>query len=274
MVGIFDEGFPIPVYMLREAAGLESRRWRKSIHAIERLGSRVRAFPRYCTSKVRTMVRRLAGVTDDSAWGKTPHRKYSSVPGWFWNLFKVVWGMIAFGLLTNLAWRLGYGQHVPLNTVSPRVESSSELTGGLLPYGSSGSWLIYLALVMVTLCLTVLPVRTPTFLGVGQGLSALYLAATTYFFASFQQDLAAYQAEVFGPGCLYEGCWPVGMQQYLLPAPILFTTLAMLLMATVFRHRHWAWRMLIPVVIFLAATLVQVLIWDSLVLPWLGSPPS
>lgn len=219
-------------------------------------------------------MRPVAEATDDSAWEKGSHRKYSSVPGWFRNLFKVVWGMIAFGLLTNLAWRIGYGQHVPLNTVSPRVESSSELTDGLLPYGSSGSWLIYLALVTVTLCLTVLPVRTSTFLGVGQGLSALYLAATTYFFASFQQDVAAYQAEVFGPECLYENCWPVGMQQYLVPAPVLFTTLAMLLTATVFRHRHWAWRMLIPIATFLFATLVQVLAWDPLVLPWLASPPS
>lgn len=219
-------------------------------------------------------MRPVAEATNDSAWEKGSHRTYSPVPGWFWNLFKAVWGIIAFGLLTNLAWRIGYGQHVPLNIVSPRVESSSELTGGLLPYGSSGSWLIYLALVTVTLCLTVLPVRTSMFLGVGQGLSALYLAATTYFFASFQRDLAAYQSEVFGPECLYEGCWPVGMQQYLLPAPILFTTLAMLLMATVFRHRHWVWRMLIPIATFLFATLVQVLAWDSLVLPWLASPPS
>lgn len=188
-----------------------------------------------------------------------------------WVVWAIAWAVAAMFPLYETA-TLVSALNIPLNTVDPRNLTAPDPVTGLRPY-EQGSWWPYIPITVLGLCLSVLPSKPRVLTGLGQGLLALYLAITTSFFVMLTVGFTLHYGKTGFRECFYEGCWPVEVQSKLVLIPLGLTILAMLLMATVFRKRHWAWRMAIPVATFLLATLVQALVWDPLILPWLAGPP-
>src|SRR5699024_3805618 len=191
---------------------------------------------------------------------------------WLLNLLWTLWSLGAIILLWYTGFDAGY-LGVPVDTVWPTNPTPPDPETGLRPAGNSNSWTQYIPVTVLGLCLSVLPKR-PWFLsGVGQACCGLYLFGVTWFFIWVDTSNFEEPEQQYGPDCYYHSCWPADAQWYVVAAPVPLTAVAMLLMATVFRRRHWVWRMLIPIVTFLVATLVQVLVWDPWIVPWLAGPP-
>jgi len=141
-----------------------------------------------------------------------------------------------------------------------------------VPYVASWPPLIATSLTGLALCTPILD-RAPRRYRLGLLLGAGYWAAVTGIYAALFADLRAGGFTPGDRGCMYDDCWPVGIQQALLAAPLLPTLAAMVLMGTVFATRHWVIRMLIPPAVFSAATLAQALAWEPWVVAFLQSGP-
>ena len=69
--------------------------------------------------------------------------------------------------------------------------------------------------------------------------------------------------------CAREGCWPAGIQEPLAASPLLIASMTMIVVA-VFAHRlNWVARALIPTAVYLVLRIVQILIWQPVVVPFL-----
>lgn len=69
--------------------------------------------------------------------------------------------------------------------------------------------------------------------------------------------------------CIREGCWPAGIQEPLAASPLLIASMTMIVVA-VFAHRlNWVARALIPTAVYLVLRIVQILIWQPVVVPFL-----
>lgn len=73
--------------------------------------------------------------------------------------------------------------------------------------------------------------------------------------------------------CVYAGCWPRGWQELLAGAPLVAAALLVLGMATAGRRMARPVRAVLPAVVYLALTVVQVAVWDGLFVPVLDGPP-
>lgn len=187
-------------------------------------------------------------------------------------VFHIVQTVVVLVLLALGGAGLGFGVQ-PLPQVSPiaRNSDSGVLVATLDP---TATWLPLLGTTLVGLALcTPLVDRRPRCYRLGLLLGACYWATVTVLYAVVMADLRSGGARPAERGCLYEDCWPAGIQQTLLAAPVLPTFVAMVLMGTVFAGRHWVARMLIPPAVFAIAVAVQTVTWEPLVIPLLQSPP-
>lgn len=181
--------------------------------------------------------------------------------------------LFALGFLTYAGAMLGFGVQ-PLPKVNP-VGAVDSGTGGLVAsLNPSATWLRLTVVTVIGLALCTpfdderrLRHRLGVLVGAG------YWVAVTAVFALLMSDMRSGGFTPGDRGCVYDGCWPAGVQQGLLAAPALPTALAMILMGTVFATRHWVVRMLVPPAIFVAAAITQALTREAWVVPLLESAP-
>lgn len=80
--------------------------------------------------------------------------------------------------------------------------------------------------------------------------------------------------ELSGPQvtCVRDGCWPHGWQELAVAAPLLVGTLALLVLGLVGgQTRAWVRRAL-PPALFVVLAIIQVALWESVVVPILLGP--
>lgn len=88
-------------------------------------------------------------------------------------------------------------------------------------------------------------------------------------------DAVTYGIELTGPAtaCVYARCWPGRYQDLAIAGPLLVASLSMLGLACLAgRLPRWS-RALVPAVVFGALAVLQLSVWDSVVLPVLSGPP-
>lgn len=80
--------------------------------------------------------------------------------------------------------------------------------------------------------------------------------------------------EFTGPDsqCIYGDCFPRPYQELLLAAPALVAAAGMTVCGVIGTRMRWWLRALVPAVTFIGASAVQLAIWQSVVLPFLGGP--
>ncbi|WP_253774318.1 hypothetical protein [Goodfellowiella coeruleoviolacea] len=73
--------------------------------------------------------------------------------------------------------------------------------------------------------------------------------------------------------CLYPSCWPNNHQMVASLVPGVLTGLVMITMAMLVTRLRWWIRALVPVVVWVAALLIQYAVWTSYLLPIFEGPP-
>lgn len=95
----------------------------------------------------------------------------------------------------------------------------------------------------------------------------LVMGAAFLFFA---QDLN--MAPTPHEPCRYRGCWPLGFQQVAVAAPALVMCALMVVMS--WRPKNsWVARALGPAATLVVLAVIQLVLWDWLIRPWLFGPP-
>src|SRR5699024_4200060 len=127
--------------------------------------------------------------------------------------------IIALVMLTHAGARLGAGTQ-PLPQVSPlAIDAVEGMFVPTVPYVASWPPLIATSLTGLALCTPILD-RAPRRYRLGLLLGAGYWAAVTGIYAALFADLRAGGFTPGDRGCMYDDCWPVGIQQALLAAPL------------------------------------------------------
>lgn len=106
---------------------------------------------------------------------------------------------------------------------------------------------------------------------IGQILGAVWMGLWTLFFT-----LVIYAVQFPGGDdlkpCVRPNCWPAGVAEPLAASPLLIACVAMIIVAFFAERLNWVARALIPAAVYLAARIVQVLIWVPVVIPFLAGP--
>lgn len=185
---------------------------------------------------------------------------------------RTVQTIVVLVLLAQAGAKLGFGTQ-PLPQVDPLAMHSVDgtLAADVDP---AASWLPLMATTLIGLALCTPVVDRPSRpYRLGLLLGASYWLVVTAIYALAMSDMRSGGFTPGDRGCMYDGCWPAGIQQALLVVPVVPTVVAMVVMASVFAKRHWLLRALVPPAMFAASTTVQALVWEPLVVPLLESTP-
>lgn len=72
--------------------------------------------------------------------------------------------------------------------------------------------------------------------------------------------------------CVYASCWPGGYQGVALALPVITAVVVAAVLATLGRHKRWWIRAVLPGVVLIILTAVQVAVWESTVIPFFAQP--
>lgn len=218
----------------------------------------------------------MISITGNERTLRTPERTKSGIIQYHLvNTAKVLFSLFAAAVSIYFLWEstsLLTSADIPLNLVHTNDTRAIDPETGVRPY-SRGNWLPYTWVTLVGITLSALPNGLRPLSGLGQGIVALGWLVITHIGIFFRVGFAQLNSLEGLNECFYETCWPMKAQLYLASVPIGVTAVAMLIMATVARTRHWAWRIGVPVVTFLACLSALAALWDVLLLPWLTGPP-
>lgn len=143
----------------------------------------------------------------------------------------------------------------------------------MYPPGEVGVWSLMVGLMAAGFAACTAPKsssgRPPMRIDVVQLCAAVSFVCLLLMFLPFVSGM-----EFIGPEdqCIYGDCFPRPYQELLLAAPALAAAASMTVCAFLGPRMRWWLRALVPAVIFIGASAVQLAIWDSVVLPFLGGP--
>jgi hypothetical protein len=176
-----------------------------------------------------------------------------------------VLGLLVFGYLS-------FGFHGSLPQVDPSQGSKGVTRAGT---GIDGQWVVWLIVsALTTVAAAGLPVadarasRGSVRGAVVQGIGGLVVGGWTVVAA----QLTFYFSGP-GDGCTYSSCWPLHEQAAAFVVPGVVTGLVMIAMALLVNRLPWSIRVLVPVVVWVAAVVAQYAIWTSYLLPIFEGPP-
>ncbi|WP_055483193.1 hypothetical protein [Sphaerimonospora mesophila] len=92
-----------------------------------------------------------------------------------------------------------------------------------------------------------------------------WLALFSYLESNFELTGTAH--------CVYASCWPLGWRELAVAAPLGLGCLALLVIGTLGRRAPGWVRAAVPASLFVVLAVVQVAIWDGVVVPVLNGPP-
>lgn len=181
-------------------------------------------------------------------------------------LFRVIQLGFGFSALVVGAYWIGVGD-AGMGTVSlVRPEL-------IYPPGEVGPWSLMIGLMAAGFAACTTPKspsgRTPMRIDLVQLSAAVSFVCLLLMFLPFVSGL-----EFTGPDsqCIYGDCFPRPYQELLLAAPALVAAAGMTVCGVVGTRMCWWLRALVPAVTFIGASAVQLAIWQSVVLPFLGGP--
>lgn len=218
-------------------------------------------------------VRGLAGRSADGESSEITGRALvpARLQTWIYWALRSVHLVAAFVLLT---WAGAlHGSNAPLVAVNPKSDPdpATGLLDVVMPWGAG--WTEVLLVGSAAIMFSLWPTQSADFRGVGQMGAGLYLAAVTSFFAVYHARLYVTVGDSHLPTpCTYENCWPMMPQEWLRSIPTLVSAFALILSGTLLRKLHWAWRVLIPLAVFFAATAILACLWEPMIIPWLAEP--
>lgn len=106
---------------------------------------------------------------------------------------------------------------------------------------------------------------------IGQIIGAVWMGLWTLFFTLLIYAVQFPGGDDLKP-CVRPNCWPAGVAEPLAASPLLIACVAMIIVAFFAERLNWVARALIPAAVYLAARIVQVLIWVPVVIPFLAGP--
>jgi len=140
------------------------------------------------------------------------------------------------------------------------------------PQAPSQSWAVSNALLALALVLWVAPARSSR---VGAVTSALCGSAMILIGLTFLGGvMAAAQLAYPDRECFRTDCWPQDVQEFLALAPAGLAAIALALQSALPPRWRWWRRALIPVVVLVVTTIVQLMLWSDVVLPFLRTDPA
>lgn len=181
----------------------------------------------------------------------------------------VVWVVAVVGLAVFGFASLGFQSALP--HVDPRPGNTTYRGGGL-----DWQWVWCVVVTSLTIAATAgLPVgkawsgRGSAGNAVLQGIGGAVVAG---WIVVVSQVTGIYY---FGPDdrCTYPSCWPTDEQAVAFVVPGVLTGLVMITMALLVNRLRWWIRALTPVVVWVAALLIQYAVWTSYLSPIFEGPP-
>ncbi len=179
-------------------------------------------------------------------------------------LLRFLGGVISFVLCTVLVGLMGIGDS-GLSYV--RMTELHSVIHGTAP---STEWVTLIVLLAVGFAIA--PVRSEdwTWFVSFRPVFAVWLSFIWCLGTHFGSSL-----EFIDPSrsCVYPTCWPVPVQNILAGLPILLAC-GIIFFTDIFRRPINPYmRAVVPSIVFVVSSIIQVLVWDSYVAPWLAGPP-
>jgi len=174
---------------------------------------------------------------------------------------------------------IGFSQAAfELNGYLPRVFPSVRGHGvTTLGHPVDGTWVVMVAVMSFGLLACAgLPARPPRARwprsAITQGLAGVLVLGVTAFGHELL-NAANFIDPTEGDYCFYDSCWPMHEQTLALAAPAVAAGLALLIAALLARRVRWWLRAVVPVIVWVAALLIQHVVWSSWLLPIFERPP-
>lgn len=144
--------------------------------------------------------------------------------------------------------------------------------GGWPGEAPSRGWAVSNGLLALALVLWVTPARDSR---LGAATSALCGSAMILLGLTVLGGVMA-SAQLSYPDrqCFRTDCWPQHIQELLALAPAGLAAIALALQAALPPRWRWRRRALIPVVVLVATTIIQLMVWSDVVVPFLRTDPA
>lgn len=176
------------------------------------------------------------------------------------------WAALIGGLVVSVPAAAVTGSGVDLPAVAYRLDYDSY--SHPLPEWAWGHVALCVASIILLVGATRWRIRR---VNIAQVIGAAWMGLWTLFFAGLRYAFRFPGGEDIEP-CVRANCWPAGVQELLAASPLLMACAAMIVVAFFAKRLNWVARALIPAAVYLAARIVQVLIWVPVVIPFLAGP--